>query len=108
MSLAKLALLAALLIINTQFVVTWIGIRKHYPDRDRPTSGDVLIGFVTDFFDALGIGSFAPTTALYKLRGSPRDELIPGTLNIGHNAAACIETVFFVSLIQATVATFTG
>ena len=28
----------------------------------------VAIGFVTAFFDTLGIGSFATTTAVYKLR----------------------------------------
>ncbi len=26
------------------------------------------VGFVTNFFDTLGIGCFAPTTAYYKLR----------------------------------------
>jgi uncharacterized membrane protein YfcA len=54
---------------------------------------------VTDFLDALGIGSFAPTTAIYKLRGSPPDELIPGTLNVGHNAAAFTETVIFTTVV---------
>src|SRR5436190_17156350 len=50
------------------------------------------IGVVTDFLDTLGIGSFAPTTALFKFRGRPADELIPGTLNVGHNASAFLET----------------
>ena len=60
---------------------------------------DSAIGFVTDFLDTLGIGSFAPTTALYKFRGRPADELIPGTLNVGHNAAAFLETVLFVTAV---------
>ncbi|MGL1446952.1 hypothetical protein ACSTIZ_00395, partial [Vibrio parahaemolyticus] len=67
--------------------------------KDRPTLSDAAIGFVTDFFDALGIGSFAPTTALFKLRGRPTDELIPGTLNVGHNASAFVETAIFVTSV---------
>ena len=42
------------------------------------------IGFVTNFFDTLGIGSFAPTTALYKFLRLVDDRLIPGTMNVGH------------------------
>ena len=44
----------------------------------------VAIGFVTNFFDTLGIGSFAPTTAAFKFRRVVPDEWIPGTLNVGH------------------------
>ena len=99
MSLPKLALLAALLVVNVAFIAAWVRCRRTHTQRQRPTAGDVLIGFVTDFGDALGIGSFAPTTALYKLRGSPADELIPGTLNIGHNSAAFSETLIFTSVV---------
>ena len=56
--------------------------------RERPSLADIAIGFVTDFLDTLGIGSYAPTTALFKFRGKPADEFIPGTLNVGHNADA--------------------
>jgi uncharacterized membrane protein YfcA len=99
MSMPKLALLAALVIINLAFVAAWVRRGREHPTRERPTVGDVLIGVVTDFLDALGIGSFAPTTAIYKLRGSPPDELIPGTLNVGHNAAAFTETVIFTTVV---------
>ncbi|HEY3785360.1 MAG TPA: sulfite exporter TauE/SafE family protein [Steroidobacteraceae bacterium] len=99
MSWPKIGLLAALVVVNIAFVIEWLRARSTHPLRERPTTGDVLIGFVTDFFDGLGIGSFAPTTALFKLRRRPADELIPGTLNIGHNASAFIETVAFVSAV---------
>ena len=65
----------------------------------RPTAVELLIGFVTDFFDTLGIGSFAPTTAVYKLRRIVPDELIPGTLNVGHTPAAIAEALIFVTAI---------
>ncbi len=65
----------------------------------RPTARECLIGFVTDFLDTLGIGSFAPTTAIFKLRRMVPDEQIPGTLNIGHTPAAIAETLIFVTAI---------
>ncbi len=99
MSWPKLVLLAALFIINAFFVVRWWQLRKSPMRRDRPTWDDILIGVGTDFLDGLGIGSFAPTTALYKFRGRPADELIPGTLNIGHNMAAFVEMVVFVKIV---------
>ena len=43
-----------------------------------------VIGFVTDFFDTLGIGSFATTTTIYRLWRLVDDQHIPGTLNVGH------------------------
>ena len=99
MSAPKLALLAALVIVNLAFVAAWVRRGREHSDHERPTAGDLLIGFITDFLDALGIGSFAPTTALYKLRGSPPDELIPGTLNVGHNGAAFLETLIFTTVV---------
>src|SRR2546430_3961190 len=40
-----------------------------------------------------------PYTTLFrsKFRGGPADELIPGTLNVGHNSSAFLETVLFVT-----------
>jgi uncharacterized membrane protein YfcA len=64
-----------------------------------PTPVELVIGFVTDFFDTLGIGSFAPTTAIYKLRRIVPDELSPGTLNVGHTPSAIAETLIFVTAI---------
>src|SRR5260370_25903170 len=64
-----------------------------------PTPVELVIGFVTDFFDTLGIGSFAPTTAIYKLRRIVPDELIPGTLNAGHTPSAVAEALIFVTAI---------
>lgn len=99
MNLTKAALLTLLVLGNIAFVIGWIWAAKRQRLRERPTPGDIAIGFVTDFLDTLGIGSYAPTTALYKFRGSPADELIPGTLNVGHNAAAFLETLLFVTAV---------
>lgn len=99
MNAAKLGLLAALGVVNVAFVLAWVRDARRRSVRPVPKLVDIAIGFVTDFLDALGIGSFAPTTALFKFRGTPADELIPGTLNVGHNAAAFVETVVLVTAV---------
>ena len=99
MNPAKVGLLTALVIANVAFVLAWIRYAQRRTERSAPTRTDIAIGFVTDFLDALGIGSYAPTTAIFKFRGQPADELIPGTLNVGHNAAAFVETVVFVTAV---------
>jgi uncharacterized membrane protein YfcA len=58
-----------------------------------------LIGFVTLFFDTLGIGNYAPTTAIFKLTGMVRDELIPGTLNVGSSIPVAIEAFAFMTVV---------
>ena len=96
----KLWLFAALVVVNLAFVAGWVrAARRRTVVPAPPSLTDIGIGALTDFLDGLGIGSFAPTTALYKLRRNPRDELIPGTLNVGHNASAFIETVVFVTVV---------
>ena len=64
-----------------------------------PTLVEGLVGFTVAFFDTLGIGSFAPTTAILKLRRMVPDELIPGTLNVGLTPAAIAESLIFVTAI---------
>jgi len=65
----------------------------------RPAWEPTAVGAVVNFFDTLGIGSFAPTTAIYKLRRIVPDELIPGTLNVGHTPSAIAEALIFVTAI---------
>jgi len=66
----------------------------------RPSALLLALGFVTNFFDTLGIGSFAPTTAAFKARKSVPDELIPGTLNVGHSLPTVLEAAIFVTAIK--------
>ncbi len=100
MGFARLALFAVLGIVDLAFVAAWAqAVKRSHRTAERPDAGDLATGFVTDFLDALGIGSFATTTAIFKFRGKPADELIPGTLNVGHNVAAFAETVLFVTAV---------
>jgi len=97
---AEIGLLAALVLANVAFVFGWLRAVRRYGLSGRPGPVDIGIGTLVMFFDTLGIGSFAPTTALFKIRGRPSDELIPGTLNVGLNAAGFLETVLFITAVK--------
>jgi len=64
-----------------------------------PSPGSLGVGFVTNFFDTLGIGSFAPTTALFKFFKMVPDRLIPGTLNVGHTLPTIVEAFIYTAAI---------
>jgi uncharacterized membrane protein YfcA len=56
-------------------------------------------GFVTNFFDTLGVGSFAPTTSVFKLFRLVPDEKIPGTLNTGHALPTVAQALIFIAAV---------
>ena len=64
-----------------------------------PTPLQTAIGFVTAFFDTLGIGSFATTTSIYKLRSLVPVKLIPGTLNVGHTLPTIAQAFIYTRLV---------
>ena len=66
---------------------------------EMPTALQAVIGFVTSFFDTLGIGSFATTTAVYKLRDMVPVKLIPGTLNVGHALSTIAQAFIYTKLV---------
>ena len=70
-----------------------------------PSMFEILLGFVTNFFDTLGIGSFAPTTAIFKFRRMVPDEQIPGTLNVGDSLPTLMEAFLFIAFVQVDVLT---
>lgn len=85
-------LFIALAVLTLGYVAAWtVEVRKHpeTPDPGLPNAERVAVGFFANFFDALGIGSFATSTTYFRLRKLVRDELIPGTLNVGH----CLPTI---------------
>ena len=59
----------------------------------------MIIGIVANFFDTLGIGSFAPSTTAFKMTKSVDDVLIPGTLNVGDTVPVCIEAFLFFDFV---------
>jgi uncharacterized membrane protein YfcA len=71
----------------------------------RPIHLRVFVGMVTNFFDTLGIGSFAPTTSVFKFWHMVPDEKIPGTLNVGHALPTLLEAFLFIAIVQVDVVT---
>ena len=59
-----------------------------------------LIGFVVNFFDVLGIGAFAPQTALLKFTKQTEDRIIPGTLNVANTIPVLLQAIIFITIIE--------
>lgn len=66
------------------------------------------IGFVTNFFDALGIGSFATITASVKVFKQVRDKHIPGILNVGLTIPVIAEAMIFIKKVEVQPLTLFG
>jgi uncharacterized membrane protein YfcA len=65
----------------------------------RPDEKTIATGFFTAFLDTLGIGSFATTTSIFRQWKLVRDELIPGTLNVGHTLPTITQAYIYTRLI---------
>ena len=64
------------------------------------TGEGVALGAVTNFFDTLGIGSFAPSTAWIKLRGLVPDSFIPGVLISGYALPTIAQGLIYITLVE--------
>ena len=82
---------------------TLILARAAVRERAVPTPEAVLLGAVVSFFDTLGIGSFAPTTAWMKFRKMVPDRLIPPTMLVGLTPPAMTESIIFLILLGVRV-----
>ena len=74
-------------------------------DSRLPSPLQVGVGAGTNFLDTLGIGSFATTTAMFRLKGMVPDRIIPGTLNVGHTLPTVVEALVTVAVIPVDVLT---
>lgn len=109
---AKTILLAALVLIAVGHVAFWYSTvsRKRAaqgakaPDA-RPTPLALAIGFVANFFDTLGIGSYATTTAMARAWKVMPDELIPGTLNVGYVVPTVVQALIYITIVEVEFAT---
>ena len=59
-----------------------------------------IIGFVVNFFDVLGIGAFAPQTALLKFTRQTEDRVLPGTLNVANTIPVLIQALIFIRIVE--------
>src|SRR5947209_7891739 len=95
-------LLGTLAASGVVLVVRWTNEMRQVAARGvaAPATLDVVIGFVTNFFDTLGIGSFATTTAAFRVFRLVPDELIPGTLIAGLALPVVTEALLFISVVD--------
>src|ERR1051326_1854593 len=100
----KSALFVALGIITFVFVALWLAeYARARRERAAPDLRDTFVGLITNFFDTLGIGSFATTTSFFKLWRMVPDDEIPGTLNIGHTIPSVLQAFIYITIIRVDV-----
>jgi uncharacterized membrane protein YfcA len=110
-----LALQGALGALTALFIAGWsaavVSVRRSAAppspatDTRFPTLTEIGIGTVTNFFDALGIGSFATTTALFRFLRLVPDRIIPGTLNSGHTLPTVVQAFIYTTMVRVDVVT---
>jgi uncharacterized membrane protein YfcA len=106
---ASVILLGVLVILALFYIWRWWTVSRSAPGgRERPDALDLGTGFVTNFFDTLGIGSFATTTAIFKFRRRMPDEQIPGTLNAGHAPPTFVQALVFIVAVAVDATTLIG
>jgi len=118
-----MAVLILRIILIVQFI--WILVytaydilktKKHLMAGKDRYMKNAVIGLITDFFDTLGVGCFAPTMFAFKITGSmpkdekgrDRDDLVPGTLNVGHSLPVITEALLFLDFVAVEPLTLVG
>src|SRR5689334_11124382 len=108
------ALLAALAALTGVYVVGWgrevalvrrEGAATPATDVHAPNAVQIAVGAVTNFFDTLGIGSYATPTAVFRALRLVPDRFIPGTLNAGHTLPTVVQAFIYTSIIPVDVLT---
>src|SRR6185369_773926 len=89
-------LLALLIpIVLATLVFTVVLIKAAVAKKAKPTLETIGLGAIVSFFDTLGIGCFAPSTAWLKFRHLVPDRLIPPTILVGLTITAVVESIIF-------------
>ena len=104
---AKAILFVLLGIFAAVYLIGWIRMAMGHkpPGGAAPTPLGLGIGFVTNFFDTLGIGSFATTTSLFRAFRMVDDRVIPGTMNVGHTMPTVAQAFIYIAIITVDMKT---
>jgi uncharacterized membrane protein YfcA len=95
------ALLVPLALAVVLYALTLV--RAALARRAGPRLEAIALGAITNFFDTLGVGSFAPTMAWLKFRRLVPDRLIPCTMLVGHTLPAVAQAIIFLILLGVLV-----
>lgn len=103
------AILGLLAVITTGFSTVYISDFKKHRDKSKNSifKTGILIGFITDFLDAIGVGSFATTTGILKLNKNIHipDKILPGTLNVAHALPMIVQAFMSLNSIEVDLLT---
>ena len=95
------ALLGVLIVCGVMLLAAWrASARRNRQPAALPGVLHSLVGFVTNFFDTLGIGSFATTTTAFRMLRLVPDELIPGTLLVGLALPVIAQALIFITVVE--------
>lgn len=102
----KVLLLASLVVIVVFYGLYWYFTLR----RQRAAASDhgsmapqpvtLGISFIANFFDTLGIGSYATTTSMFRFWNVVRDEKIPGTLNVGYVLPTVVQALIYITIVE--------
>ena len=95
-------LLAALTALGIAFTIVLLR-RAAARGELKPNPEAIGLGAITNFFDTLGIGSFAPSTAWIKFRRLVPDSFIPAILNTGHALPTVVQASVFLVILGVHV-----
>src|SRR5688572_9875436 len=100
-------LLAGLVVVTIAFCAFWFAIvsKRRAAGPAAPGPWHIAIGFITNFFDTLGISSFATTTTFFRTRRLVDDQVIPGTLNVGHFLPTVAQALIYTVIVEVEFAT---
>lgn len=101
MSAATILLIIMWIFAAVFFVVLVRDVLAHKDELDKTKLGyNSIISIIANFFDTLGIGSYAIATSAWKFNKSVRDDLIPGTLNVAFGIPICVEATITMTRIE--------
>ena len=92
-------LIAALGVFTLVYLVMFIRALVRDARAGQPVSSPLLVwpvSFVANFFDTLGVGSYATTTSMVRFFKLIPDEKIPGSLNVGYVLPTVTEAFLFI------------
>jgi len=107
----KTILLAGMILIGVMYLVFWYTTVQRQRAADAhatplaPEPRTLGISFIANFFDTLGIGSYATTTSMFRFWNVVRDEKIPGTLNVGYVLPTTVQAVIYITIVEVEFVT---
>lgn len=108
----KTVLLTALVLILVAYHIYWFSAiaRRRAAQGPaappmKPTATALAIAFIANFFDTLGIGSYATTTTMARAWKVLPDEKIPGTLNVGYVLPTVVQALIYITIVEVEFAT---